>query len=108
MPEKALKKQSLLKRAALNYVYKQLTKHTLKAQKRYQKYLGKMASKQVKSKLKGIKIPDYVNSNHYVRTGNFIVLTGDEEYYRQFPDSETKVFTHHMLQPYYYLAQRLE
>ncbi len=89
-------------------MYNQLTKHTLKAQKRYQKYLGTMASKYVKSQLPGIKIPLYYNSNHYVRTGTFVVLLADADYYQQFPESQTKVFTHHMLQPYYYLAQKLK
>ncbi|QMU29750.1 lipase family protein [Adhaeribacter radiodurans] len=103
-----IKKQKFPRRAALHYVYKQLTKHTLKAQKRYQQYLGTKASKFVKSQLKEIQIPTYYNSNHYVRTGAFIVLLADEAYYQQFPESKTKVFTHHMLQPYYYLAQKLK
>ncbi len=103
-----IKKQKFPKRAALNYVYKQLTKHTLKAQKRYQQYLGNKASKYVKSQLPGIQIPKYYNSNHYVRTGTYVVLLADEAYYKQFPESQTKVFTHHMLQPYYYLAQKLK
>lgn len=105
---KGIKKQSFPKRVALNHVYGQLTKHTLRAQKRYQKYLGKKTSRFVKSQLKDIKIPKYVDSNHYVRTGNFIVLPVDETYYQRFPDSETKVFTHHMIQAYIYLAERLK
>ncbi|QNF31508.1 lipase family protein [Adhaeribacter swui] len=104
----SIKKQKFPRRTALNYVYRQLTKHTLKAQKRYQQYLGNKASKYVKSQLKEIEIPAFYNSNHYVRTGTFIVLLADEAYYQQFPDSQTKVFTHHMLQPYYYLAQKLK
>jgi hypothetical protein len=102
------KKEKFIRRTALNHVYSQLTKHTLKAQKRYQKYLGKKTSKFVKSQLKGIKLPKYVDSNHYVRTGQFIVLEPDETYYKQFPDSETKVFVHHMIQPYIYLAEKLK
>ena len=103
-----IKKQKFPKRAALNYVYNQLTKHTRKAQRQYQKYLGNKASKYVKSQLKGLQIPAYYHSNHYVRTGTFIVLLADEAYYQRFPDSQTKVFTHHMLQPYFYLAQKLK
>lgn len=102
------KKLPLARRAALNYVYGQLTKHTLRAQKRYQKYLGKKTSTFVKSQLKDIEIPRYVDSNHYVRTGQFIVLEADETYYKQFPDSESKVFVHHMIQPYIFLAEKLK
>ena len=54
-----IKKQKFPKRAALQYVYKQLTKHTLKAQKRYQQYLGNKASKYVQSQLKEFQIPVY-------------------------------------------------
>ncbi|PSR53282.1 lipase [Adhaeribacter arboris] len=106
--KQGIKKQKFPKRAALHYVYKQLTKHTLKAQKRYQQYLGNKASKYVQSQLKEIQVPAYYNSNNYVRTGTFIVLLADQAYYQKFPESKTKVFTHHMLQPYYYLAQKLK
>ncbi|MDQ4140485.1 MAG: hypothetical protein M3142_08155 [Bacteroidota bacterium] len=103
-----IKKQKFPQRAALNYVYNQLTKHTRKAQKRYQQYLKNKTSKYIKTQLKGIQMPTYYNSNHYVRTGAFVVLLADEAYYQQFPESQTKVFTHHMLQPYFYLAQKLK
>ncbi|QHT69723.1 lipase family protein [Rhodocytophaga rosea] len=105
---KGFKKEPLARRVALNHVYSQLTKHTLRAQRRYQKYLGKTTSRFVKSHLKDIELPKYVDSNHYVRTGNFIVLEADETYYKQFPDSETKVFTHHLIQPYLYLTEKLK
>jgi hypothetical protein len=105
---KGFKKEPFVRRAALNHVYSQLTKHTLRAQRRYQKYLGKTTSKFVKSHLKDIKLPKYVDSNHYVRTGNFIILEADETYYKQFPDSDTKVFTHHLIQPYLYLTEKLK
>ena len=103
-----IKKQSFPRRVVLNHVYSQLTKHTLRAQRRYQKYLGRKTSRFVKSQLKGIKVPDFVDSNHYVRTGTFVVLQPDEAYFQQFPDSDTKIFIHHLIQPYLYLVEKIE
>ncbi|SDL43667.1 META domain-containing protein [Catalinimonas alkaloidigena] len=104
----SIKQQKFPNRVALNYVYKQLTKHTLRAQKRYQKYLGKMASKMVVKQLPGFQVPKYYDSNHYVRTGPYVVLLANGPYLNEFPDSDTTVFIHHMLQSYLWLAQRME
>ena len=102
-----IKKQKLLKRIALNYVYKSLSKPSLKAQKNYQKYLGKLASDAVKKNLKGYVPPAYYNSNNYVRTGTTIVLLADSAYFQKYPDSKEKIFTHHFHPPYLYLAEKL-
>lgn len=102
-----IKKQKLPQRIALKYVYNSLSKPALKAQKNYQKYLGNVTSKTVAKNLNGYLSPDYYNSNNYVRTGNTIVLLADSTYYRQYPDSREKVFTHHFHPPYLYLASKL-
>lgn len=91
----------------LGYVYGQLNTPTLKARKRYQKYLGKTLSKQVIKQVEGFQPSGYYNSNHYVRTGHTIVLQGDAEYFLQYPDSDTEIFRHHFHGPYLYLAEKL-
>lgn len=103
--DKVIKKQSFLKRLVIRQVYNDLSKPALKAQKNYQKYLGRIASKTVRKNLNGYVPPDYYNSNHYVRTGNTIVLLPDSAYYRRYPDSQTTVFVHHLHPPYLYLAE---
>ncbi|MFD2569784.1 lipase family protein [Spirosoma soli] len=102
-----IKKQKLPRRIALKYVYNSLSRPALKAQKNYQKYLGKLASRTVKKNLNGYVPPAYYNSNNYVRTGNMIVLLADSTYYKQYPDSKEKIFTHHFHPPYLYLANKL-
>ena len=103
-----IKKQKFPKNVALKYAYNQLSKPTYKANKNYQKYLGKMASTIVSKNMTGFTPPPaYYNSNHYVRTGNTIVLKADEDYYQRFPESKEKIFAHHFHPPYLYLTEKL-
>lgn len=104
--DQVIKKQPFLKRLVLRKVYNDLSKPSLKAQKNYQKYLGNVAANTVKKSLTGYVPPTYYNSNHYVRTGNTIVLLADSAYYRLYPDSQEKVFVHHFHPPYLYLAEK--
>lgn len=101
-----IKKQKFAKRVALKYVYNSLSKPSLKAQRNYQKYLGKLASNTVRKNLNGYVSPDYYNSNHYVRTGTTVVLRATEDYYKLYPDSREKIFVHHYHLPYLYLLER--
>ncbi|WP_229379426.1 META domain-containing protein [Fibrella forsythiae] len=101
-----IKKQPFFKRLVLRKVYSDLSRPSLKAQKNYQRYLGKIAANTVKKNLTGYVPPNYYNSNHYVRTGNTIVLLADSAYYNRYPDSRDHVFTHHFHPPYLYLTER--
>lgn len=104
-----IKKQKFPKNLALKHIYKKMTKPSLKAQSRYQKYLGEKLSKQVQKTLPEFKPPKYYDSNHYVRTGTMIVLMPDAGYFEKYPETdETKIFIHHMPGPYFYLLERLE
>ncbi|MGF7216246.1 pimeloyl-ACP methyl ester carboxylesterase [Spirosoma lacussanchae] len=103
----AIKKQKLAQRIVLNYVYKQLSKPTLTAQRNYQKFLGQFTSRSVQKNLPGFQSPAYYSSNNYVRTGTTIVLLADNDYYAKYPDSEKEVFIHHFHQPYLYLTNKL-
>ena len=98
-----IKNQGFFKRLVLGHVYRTMTSPSFKAQRRYQKYLGKLSSKTIRGQLKTFIPPSYFPSSDYVRTGAYIVLLPDAEYYRKFPDSKQDVFVHHFHQPYLYL-----
>lgn len=66
-----------------------------------------MTSKYVKKQLPEFQVPAYYHSNHYVRTGSFIILMPDSAYYQRFPNNEKRIFIHHMLTPYLHLAEKL-
>ncbi len=102
-----IKSQKLFTRIALKKAYNDMSKPLKKAQKNYQKYLGKVASKAVVKNIEGFKEPEYYNSNHYVRTGMTIVLYADEAYYKAFPQSPDNLFTNHFHPPYLFLAEKL-
>lgn len=103
----AIRSQKFFKRIALNYAFGQLDKPTRKAQKSYQKFLGNYIEKTVQKNLPDYRSPTYYPSNHYVRTGQTIVLLADDAYYQQFPNDPKKLFRYHLLQPYLLLLNRL-
>jgi len=105
--KKVIRKQSFFKRIVYSHLYNQLDKHNRKAQRKYEKFLGRMISKYVVKHLKGFKPPAYVHANDYERTGEYIVLKTDAGYHIAFPDDPKEIFTHHKLQAYYRLAGQL-
>lgn len=100
-----IRKQKFPKNIFLNHAYNQLNKPAKKARRRYQKYLGGMMAGYVKKSLKGYVTPTYVNCGDYVRTGAFVVLLPDENYYKLFPNDKKQVFIHHFFAPYIYLTE---
>lgn len=106
----AMKKQKFPKNLVLRHVYNQLSKPSKKAQRRYQKYLGKMVSKAVKKQLPNFVTPEYYKSNYYVRTGNTIILYADQDYFKLYNNepSNPNIWQHHLPKPYLYLAEKLK
>lgn len=103
-----IKKQKFPKNLALRHVYNQLAQPSLRAQRRYQRYLGGLAGRAVRQKVPGFQAPAFYPSGDYVRVGPTIVLLADAAYYAKYPDNDpSKLFRHHLFQPYYYLAERL-
>ncbi|MCD8540625.1 MAG: hypothetical protein LRY55_13325 [Leadbetterella sp.] len=102
-----IKKQKFPNNLVLKRVYNQLNKPTRKAQKKYEKYLGQMASRLIQKNLTGFTPPLYYSSNYYVRTGTTIVLLPDENYFKVFPNDATKLFCHHLLEQYLFLTDLL-
>lgn len=101
-----ISKQKFPNRMIMRHVFNKLEKPTRKAQRNYQKFLGKHTSRFVKKHISEYVSPEYSPSNNYVRTGTTIVLMPDEEYYKLYPDSKENVFIHHFHPPYLYLAER--
>lgn len=107
-PKKSIKEQPFPKNLALRHVYNRLEKPPRKAQKRYQKYLGKMLAGFILDHYPELKTPAYYPSNNYVRAGRMIVLQPDAEYINLFPDNPETKFVHHFYKPYFYLAERMD
>lgn len=103
-PSAILASQKFAERFVLKMVFGKLNKHPRKAEKVYQKYLGRKAYKYIAKSLPYYKRPTFKGSANYVRTGVPIVLQGDKNYYSRFPNNTSNFVVHHMMQPYYYLA----
>lgn len=104
--DKIIKKQKFPKRQAFRYIYNQLSKPGLKAQRKYEKYLGNMMGKQYAKKLPGIGVEAYYPSNNYVRTGVTILLHPTEEYFTRYNAKSGNVFVNHFHRPYIYLLDQ--
>jgi len=102
-----IKKMKFPKNIALGIVFNRLDKSSRKAQRNYQKYLGKKLSPSVGKNLPGFQAPTFFASSNYVRTGNTIVLSGKEDYFRIYPANSSKPFEHHSPYAYLYLADKL-
>ena len=102
-----IKKQKFPVNIVLLHAYNQLTKPAKKAQRNYEKWLGKRVAKIVKKNLHEFSAPVYFNSNNYVRTGTTIVLYPGEEYYKIFPQEPKKIWKNHLHKAYLYLTEKL-
>ncbi|MBC7554578.1 MAG: lipase family protein [Taibaiella sp.] len=102
-----MKGQKKAVKLALKYVYKRLDKTSRKAQRKQEKYLGRMAYRQVKKYMPNLERPQYVHTGNYAKAGTPIVLQPDADYYKKYPDSGSNVFRHHLFGPYYYLVNKI-
>lgn len=103
-----IKKQKFIQRIVMMHVFNKLNNSTKRAQKIYEKYLGKTTAKIVQKSLKDFTPPDYYGSNDYVRTGTTIVLLADSDYYKLFPDNPKTLFVHHFHKAYLNLLDKLD
>jgi hypothetical protein len=102
-----ISKQPFPKNIAFKYVYNQLNNASKKVNRRYEKYLGRTVAGIVSKSLPGFEAPNYAEGFNYVRVGPTIVLLANEAYYQSFPDNPEKIFVHHFIEPYWYLANQL-
>ena len=105
--EKIFDKLKFPKNVFLKHQYKRLTKPTEKVRRRYQRFFKKYLYKEIHKILPGYEQPPFYNSLNYQRTGVTIVLVPDEEYFRIFKNNSDNLFVHHFIEPYLYLAKRL-
>lgn len=103
-----IKKMGFPKNLVLKCVYNKMDRKTRKAMKYYCKNLGTRAGSMLKKPLPGFEPPQYSECMNYARTGNYIILQPDEEYYKLFPGSRENVFIHHLHKPYLYLLDKLK
>ena len=103
---KAIRNQKFPANIVMKSIFNQLDKSTRKAQRKYEKYLGRKAYSLVKKQLPGLRIPNLVHSSDYVRTGATIVLMPDEVYNLKYPDDPNAIFRHHLHQPYLDLIEK--
>lgn len=96
------------KNLILKYVYSQLKHPPKKANKRFQYYLGKKMTGYIQKYLPEFIEPKFYNSSAYVRIGPTVVLLPNQEYHSKFIDKEGKLWTHHLFEPYLFLAEKLE
>ncbi|QCK13274.1 lipase family protein [Mangrovivirga cuniculi] len=105
--EAMIKDQTIPKRWFLKHAYNKLNKPTLKAQRNYEKYLGKMTYKMVEKNLPGLEVPEYLSTNNYMRAGVPIIMEPHKAYLDSFPEKSEDVFEHHFHQAYLTLAKEL-
>jgi len=103
---KRTRKQKLMARLAINYMYGRLNRASRRASRRMQRILGKLAYKQVHKTIPGYTRPDFVNSHHYIPAGSPIILYPGQGYDEKFPYDGKNVFVHHMFPPYVYLLKQ--
>lgn len=104
--KQTLNKQKLPIRIAGKYIYRRLDKTSRKAQKKQEKYLGRMTYKMVKKYLPYLEKPKYAPSSNYAKAGIQIILQPDSTYYQKYPDTGSNIFRHHVFAPYYYLTNK--
>ncbi|MEO7524445.1 MAG: META domain-containing protein [Ferruginibacter sp.] len=104
---KLIKKQKFPVNLVGKIAFNQLSKPAKKAQKNYEKWMGKRFGKYVEKTLKGFTAPAYANNNSYVRTGATIVMIPDSSYFVKFPEMRDSIWRNHTQAPYLFLAERL-
>lgn len=103
-----IKKMGFPKNLVMKWIYNKMDRKTRKAMKYYCKNLGRRVGGMIKKTLPGFEPPQYSENMNYVRTGNYIVLQANEDYYKQFPESDSNAFVHHIHKPYLYLLDQLK
>lgn len=89
----------------VKHLYNRMNRPLEKTSRRFNHFMGKKVHGQL-AKTTGIAEPTYSGSMYYVAAGEQIVLKPDSTYRTIFCTDSTHAFTHHMLNPYYYLIQQ--
>jgi hypothetical protein len=104
--KQTLHKLSFPKNLAASAIYNRFTNPTEKLRNRYMKVVDKHLFKAVRKELPQFVKPTLYKRINYQRCGVPIVLLPDTDYNNMFKDT-AHVFTHHFIEPYIYLTQKL-
>ena len=104
--KKGLHKQNFMVRYYVTHIYNSLDRSTRKAERKSQKFLGKVLYTQIKKYMKDMQQPQYAGCANYMRAGSPVVLEPDADYYKKFPDTGSNIFRNHLFEPYYYLVKK--
>lgn len=102
--EGTIKGMPVLKRALAGNIYRKLKRPSAKAQKRYQKYFGRLTSKFIRKYLPDYEPGTYYSSSNYVLTGNIYVLEVPVSYAEHF-NTKDELMLHHKPEAYHYLLE---
>ncbi len=102
-----IRKQGFPTGWVMGHIYGQLRRPPLRAQRRYEKFLGKKFRRRLRRSWPYFEAPPFAHTSHYVRTGRSVVLYADSAYYAHFPPNPDKIWEHHSQQAYMFLVQRL-
>ncbi len=105
--KKLVKKQKFPVNLALLHAFNRMDKPSRRAQRNYERWLGKRASIYIKKSLKEFTTPEYYGSNNYVRTGTTIILYPDSTYFQKFPEVRDSIWHNHIHAPYLFLTEKL-
>jgi len=105
--KKLLRKQKFAVRLIGNMLYNKLERKPRKAQRKFEKYLGKkMYRFAIRKTLPQLKEPTYMHDNNYMRAGSPVILLADGEYFQKFPENPDQPFTHHTFAAYQHLLKK--
>lgn len=107
MAEKAIQKQGWVKRVFIKKIYRKLTEPSLDQAANNQKYLGEMVAAYIGKTLPGFVAPEPAGTFNYCRAGSTTVLYADEHYFSRFPEKSDNIWLHHLMEAYWFLAERL-
>ena len=101
------KQTTFPKNIILKHFYNQLDKPTQKANKKFNKILGKYMTQQIRNYIPDFQSSSFHESTNYVRVGQTVVLYADEAYYKLFPNVDGEIWQHHKFEAYFYLLEKL-
>lgn len=105
--DEMLAKLRPIQRLKIKVLYSKLSNPVQTEVENWTKYLGKTLGGMLEEQKAWFCQPDYVECVNFARTGNFVVLLPDAEYYSAHPAVADDAFEHHQYNAYYDLAVKL-
>ena len=96
-----------IQRLKIKVLYSKVSKPVQTEVENWTKYLGKTLGGMLEEQRPWFRQPDYVECVNFARTGNFVVLLPDAEYYVAHPAVADDAFEHHQYNAYSDLAVKL-